>query len=429
MKRTRLSRLLWLLAAIPLFFACESAPYYGEGIDSEFNKLYSNKTSKDHVTADLSLTYNGYQFLGREVYFNLMTKETARIKFFAVFPGEAETVIENVRVAKPANGYYISGSYMTPAGTSFVLEGSVTATDRLPSMQLTVDGVAIAPNILSQKGKFKTFETESTVEMGTEYIFVYNNHFNLLWNWNVLANGQEETLLGDLNDMVWSILSNLLYLALDEINFHPDGEITATYCRFEGFDLTSLMDTATDADRGPKETSPKGLLSYNVTSGNIVKIRPNMEMILDLVATNQGRTRTDDDSGGLDIAGLLPLILNILNLYPEIITVFEEGLGFVLDVNDPDDTFPFYLDPTFGNKYYGDYKFYMDSNLLNKGILNSLTGLVSPILDLLGLDLSDLDIPALGGMGIDLGAMLDEIIERIENTTEVQLGLYLEAAN
>ncbi|MCC8035964.1 MAG: DUF4925 domain-containing protein, partial [Rikenellaceae bacterium] len=109
MKRTKLSRLLWLFAAIPLFFACEDAPYYGEGIDSEFNKLYSNKTSKDHVTADLNLTYNGYEFLGREIYFNLMTKETAKIKFFAVFPGEAETVIENVRVSKTSKGYDFSG--------------------------------------------------------------------------------------------------------------------------------------------------------------------------------------------------------------------------------------------------------------------------------------------------------------------------------
>ncbi|MCC8035145.1 MAG: DUF4925 domain-containing protein, partial [Rikenellaceae bacterium] len=328
-----------------------------------------------------------------------------------------------------------SGSYMTPAGTSFVLEGSVTSTERLPLMELTIDGLAIAPNVLTRKGKFKTFETSNMTIIENGAVII-DSHLNILWNWNVIVDGEEEPLLNigtDFTGLVQQILSNLLYLALDEIYFHPDGEVTATYCRFDDLDFMALMGTATDADRGPKETSPKGLISYNLGSDNIVKIRPNLEMILDLVATNQGRTRADDDSdddsgGGLDIAGLLPLIMNILNIYPEIITVFEEGLGFVLEENDPNEVIPSLMDPANdGYKYYGDYKLYMDSNLLGRGILESLTGLVSPILDLLGVDFSDMDIPALGG--IDLGDMLGGIIERIENTSEIQLGLYLEAAN
>lgn len=414
--------------AIPFLTGCDDkAPYYGEGIESEFNRIYSGKSARDHVSGSLILTYSDNELAGKDVYFELMSETTARIKFYAIFPGESVTSVDGFTVTKTGTGYSIVGSGTTSGGTTFSCTGSVGVTDGDYAMTLALKDVAIPANLLSRKGTFTMMDYVSHTITNNGQVEVHNDLL-LMYKWKVdmeyeTANGVEivrEDLFTPMgmDALLHAVLNNLLYVLLTDVTFHTDGNITATYSPMpDNLNFLGLLTGFEDSDRGPKTQSPKNLITYYVDGENAY-IRPELVSILDLVMSNQSAgTRSEDDDNDDSGSGFdLSMIFDLLDVYPTLTRWFNEGIRFNLIERDPDQPVLDYTETAGGMLYYfaGNYALYLDAEELKP-----LLDIVPVILDMLNLDLSFELMP---GLAIDF----NEYIDRMTYTSDLNLGLYLD---
>lgn len=447
MKKTLTRQLVCLLMAVPFLTGCDNkAPYYGDGIESEFNRIYSGKSARDHVSGSLLLTYSDSELAGKDVWFELMSETSARIKFYAIFPGEAETSVDGFTVTKTAAGYSISGGGTTARGTTFSASGTVGLTDGGYVMTLDLKDVAIPANTLSRKRTFTMMETKNEMVLLNNYGLM-GMYYDLLLNFKWKVDMEYETVNGveivredlfaptGLETMLAPLLSNLLYLLLTDVTFHADGNITATYSPMpDDFNFMGLLTGFQDSDRGPKTQSPKNLITYYVDGGNAY-IRPELVSILDLVMSNQSagtnngegeEDKDEDDGGGSGFD--LSMIFDLLEVYPSITRWFNEGIRFNLIERDPALPVLDYLENQTGQieingqtyetgvHYFfaGNYALYLDAEELKP-----LLEILPLILDLLDMDLSFELMP---GMALDFGA----IIDRMVYTSDINVGLYLD---
>ncbi len=440
MIKEHLYKALLLLAALTVFCSCEDTPYYGQGIPSEFNKTYSSKSNKDHVTGDLNLVYSGEQMLGKDVYFNLMSASTADLKFYSVFPGESVVTAANVELTEIVGGYKFSGgTYTSPLNTTYSLLGYVINVEgsNVPLLSVEITQVTIASNTLSQRSVFTLPEYRSEFTALPEYpgYICYDWTVSVLLDWKyketfIDEEGEEyaedrnilEDPSMDMTTILTPMLSNLMYLLLDNLYFYPDGTLSATYCSLGELDYMQLIfGTTTDSDRGTKSVSPRGFLTYNVI-GDKVYIRPELMNIISYIQANNASTRADGDdeeevSGGFNIMELLSVIMTVINdVYPELQRWLDQGICFNFVANDPEAVILDYMPMYTGQFVYmfdGAYKLYLNYEELG------------PIVSLLPFILDNIDISLGDGIPISLDGLFEAIGERAPLTTRLNLGLYL----
>lgn len=405
--------LLLLFAGVLFLAGCDdTAPYYGEGMDSEYNRYYSNKLAKDPMAGTLDLTYSGEELVGKEIYFHLMTENTAKIVLKEIIYGVSELTYENHPVTANGDGSYsFSGTETTSKGISFSYQGKVSneAGAILPDMTLEVKDVKFPENELARKGTFNTMDFSS---VGNSY------YCPLYFQWKVLGlNGQEEHLLnltdygiGDLTSAIYMFLPKILYLMLPDITFHADGNVTATYAPLpEDLDIMMLMYIPVNASmRAETSVSPMNLFTYYIDD-NKFYLRPDISQIVHSVTSNNSTRADDDDSAGLDLGSLLEYLNLILGLVDSAERWINEGICFNLVPNDP--TVGQALMDVPGAMFEGDYQLYLDINEL--GIIVELLPL---ILDLFDVDLSG--VPVIGNFS-------DILLDRARNTTALDLGVIL----
>ncbi len=417
-----------LAAFVLLFTNCEDdKPYYGDGYDSEFNILYSNKTVTQPATGDLTLNYSDCPVYGRDVYFEMTSASTAKLKFFAVFPSEKETLVENVPLTKISGGYSFSGQAQSTKGTTFSYAGSVG--DK--GLEVNLTNVKIPNYPFGEKGTFDVIDYFYSVDSEQDnsdpaYRVINNYYYNCLphiFDWQFVDEYGTEQGLGFLQTiLVDPILAKLLYLVLPEITFHPDGNITANYAGLkDDIDIMGLMAAPVTSDmRGDIQSSPLNLCYYFV-EGSYMYIQPDIEMIIRAVNSNRTRAETEGD---MSLTGILNMVLT---LYPSVTKWANTGVKFNFIPNDSSTPaittditeFPNFTNVTNFYYYYGaDYRLYAD--------LEELQPVIDILPALLTILLSNVELPGseeLGGM--DLLGLLDGIIGNFPNTTRFNLGLFL----
>ncbi|MCD7963016.1 MAG: DUF4925 domain-containing protein [Rikenellaceae bacterium] len=429
------------VAAVFLLSSCDdSDPYYGSGVQSEFNLLYSNRTGSSEKYGTLQLKYSGEEFYGADVYFEKQSDYTANIKLLNVVPGEA-ALIENVElVPSEGSGYTFGGSATTERGTALKYSGSVVVTEEgyenaNKRLVLSLSDVVIPESSVFVSGTYPTMKIDARRETG------YNGTFYSMpayLDWKVKRDGKTESLISvagiDMTLMVQRLLGSMLYLVLPDITFHKDGNLTVKYAALPDVDMADLMNGNVDAGmRQEINESPKNLVFYNVKretrNSNLgerdyMYIRINIESLLKIV--NIGNINIDLGGllGGIDLGGdgldLGEIINVLLDYYPKLNSLLNNGIPFLIEKNEV------YV-PEYGTSYfYGDYKLYIEENEIGW-----LIELLPDILDLLGVDLSSLlqsliDDPTLAPI---LGPLLDNIVDDMKNTVSVKLGLYLQGEN
>lgn len=441
MKKSLLRRTLVLLFTAAALVACnDDDPVTGgiDEVDSSFNATYSS--------ANLDLSYSGSPMPGKSVSFAMTGDRSGRLTLTDIFMDAERLVIDGIPLYENGGGYSFSGYTATPQGTTFRYAGTLTPSsgEENPSMKLDLTDIKVPANYLSSHGAFKIincldpediFISSSTSGFWTSR---YYNRLNSLAPMMWWTYGDDEDMLlyiplvsslMDLNGMLHEFLGKLLYLVLDDVTFHPDGTVTASYCPVpDGYDIAGLFSSSvSESDRSKSIESPANLLQYRI-DGEYVYIKPNLQMLLELIGLDLGGlipTRSDegdegdeeneDQDAGLDIGQIISDLLSLINRWT------TDGIRFNLVSNDT--TRSYYRTSEIGllvTNYYdmcynGDYKLFLDTYELGDIVQN-----LKMYLDMFGLDLSNIEIA-----GFNIGPYLDPVFENTADTRTLELGLYL----
>lgn len=275
---------LYVLCLTGLLGSCDEKNEYDGPSPDTVNLLYSN-TLSSAGSSNLVLTYSGESFIGKEIYFETPDGKTAAITLLGVLPGEKETTLENVPLTSHADRYEFSGKGTGVNGTSFDFSGQVGK----GSLTLSLTNVKVTTNLLTSAGTWQLVYPAAPEnklidsETGKEYT-LYHTGFRLYSDYAGLL---------QVRPTLNNILSNILASLLQDITFHPDGNITARYAPLpEGTAITSILFSPLARPDDAWEDSPVNLASYYVKE-NILYVIPNIDMIVRLMRLNRTKSLTD----------------------------------------------------------------------------------------------------------------------------------------
>lgn len=379
--------LLHLLSAVSIVFfltACDNETNQDSLSPGQVNARYSNKLSSQE---NLTLGYEGMPLIGKDVYFELKSTNTAEVTLFNVLPGETQTSIKEVAITAGADGYTFTGNATGTNGTTFNYNGHVIA----GKMELDVMNIKIPASSLT--------------EHGTWHIVHTGKGANTLYN----GIGGEGSLIGTIYSLVGhKLLSNLVSSVLDNVTFMPDGNLTAAYAPLPDSVKIGQMITGNGLVRpsGDWKTSPVNLAFYYVKNNSDLYIVPNIDMIIRQVQLNKG-TKADSDN-----------LMNVIKqVYGKIVTWGTIGVKLtirtegdqkllVLEKEEIQDLFA--LLPLI--------KGLLPAETLDKPLTEVLAGVIPeqylPLINLL--------LP-----GATLGSTLDLLTQELY-TIPIELGLYLD---
>lgn len=405
--------ILCLISLSVIFAGCSEDKYYGSGIKSELNGIYSTKTYAQPNAGTLSLTYSGGFLYGKDAYFEMTGKETAKIVLLNILPGEKEAEIKNIRLEPSAGGGYVfQGNAVSAEGTSLQYMGTVARGD----MQLALSDIAIPANPLTAKGTWKMVEgserkyTEDNGGIAPDD--VVEKRYCAFLNME-FEEGHGETLQFMLN-LVPNLINNVMYLLLDEVTFRPDGNITAKYA--DGFPedfidniFGYLFGFPGPGDRSEVFESPINLARYLV-DGNDVYVVPDLEMIIRLVESNNA-ARTRQEAGGES---------EMLEILKEVYKVLNEWTTRGVKLNFRENDLSYAVEHTGWStitRYQGDYVLSLQGTEIA-----FLKKVLPYIPQLLGDELLNTEIELLE---FTVGELLDILIDEMLYISKFEFGLLL----
>lgn len=400
MKKRPLFYLFCIVATIGGLFvsSCSDNDYPGAAPD-EITAHYSNKLS-DGTRANLSLTYNGHDLIGKSVNLETGDSRTAKITLQCVLPHEAETVITDVALSPDGQGgYTFSGSATgSQTATTFGYSGSVSK----GQLSVDVSGAKIPVNPLAQAGTLNMVATDDET--------IDEESPNGTVRKTLHASGTGTLYISSLGmnvgDMVGSLAGNFLKTVLGDIKFNADGNIIASYAAIpEGLDIMEDLINGKGIQNRPEadwKQSPINLVSYYMADDNTIYITPNVDMIIRQIRLNQATTRADDN-----LLVALPKVYALLNQWAT--------TGIKLEVKENSKEYV-RLNSTTYVRYEGDYTITFNKNEIDP-ILSLLRVLPDIIKDI------NIEIPGLGE--IPLGFITDII----GSVTDFSLTFYFNAEN
>lgn len=379
--------LLHLLSVVSIAFfltACDNDDKQDGLSPEQVNARYSNKLSSQE---NLLLGYGGLPLIGKDVYFELKSANTAEVTLFNVLPGETQTSIKDVALTTGADGYTFTGNATGTNGTTFSYSGHVGAG------QMTLDLMNIK------------IPTSSLTEQGTWKIVHSAKGANTLYN----GIGGEGSLIGTLYSLIGNkLLSNLVSSVLDNVTFMPDGNITAAYAPLPDSVKIGQMITGNGLVRpaGDWKTSPVNLAFYYTKNNTDLYIVPNIDMIIRQVQLNKGTKAGSDD-----------LMSVIKQVYGKIAT--WGTIGVKLEIRSEGDQKLLVLKK-------GEIQELFALLPLVKGLLPAET-LDKPLTEVLAGVIPEQYLPLINIFlpGATLGSTLDQLTQEL-NTIPIEIGLYLD---
>lgn len=283
MKKTTIFTICYFTCVIALMTSC-SEDYPGPD-PVEVTANYSNKFSNPNP--NLSLTYSGEEMTGKSVDFSTVKGETANITLYNIIPGEEKSKIIDIPLSGDKVGYSFSGNTTGESGTTFKYAGRVEA----GKLTLEISNVQLPTNaITTQKMWYSvpfTAKESSGMEEpgGIEYTnTTYGIHFN-----------SDNETVSQIAVMAEMIGGNILGSVLRNINFNPDGNITARYGAMP--QVESFIDYFEPLPIRPESDytlSPLNLANYYV-KGNSLYVIPNIDMIIKQIQSSKTRALSVTD--------------------------------------------------------------------------------------------------------------------------------------
>lgn len=400
MKKRPLFYLFCIVATIGGLFvsSCNDDDYPGATPD-EITAHYSNKLS-DGTRANLSLTYNGHDLIGKSVNLETGDSRTAKITLQCVLPHEAETVITDVALSPDGQGGYTFSGIGTGSqtATTFGYSGSV----KKGHLSVDVSGAQIPANPLAQAGTLNMVATDDET--------IDEESPNGTVRKTLHASGTGTLYISSLGmnvgDMVGNLAGNFLKTVLGDIKFNADGNIIASYAGIpEGLDIMQDLINGKGIQNRPEadwNQSPVNLVSYYMADDNTIYVTPNVDMIIRQIRLNQATTRADDN-----LLVALPKAYALLNQWAT--------TGIKLEVKKNSKEYV-RLNSTTYVRYEGDYTI-----TFNKDEIDPILSLIRVLPDIIK-DIN-IEIPGLGE--VPLGFITDII----GSVTDFSLTFYFNAEN
>lgn len=414
---------------ISLIGSCSEEPNYKGNYDSQLNQLYSNKIYPQLNARDLELTYSGSALYGKDVYFEMATATTARISLLDILPTESRVLIESVPVTKTADGHAFSGTATSPKGTSFDYAGKIV--DGTLSFELKE--VKIPTNALTRKGTWKMKYASISDDPDGTGGTVYDTGFFLNWAIDGAQAPEASEFLVSMGGLLNLLLPNIMYLMLDELTFHEDGNITAVYAQGLDEDVMTATNVLmwmfgmhpTPDQRKELAESPRNLIKYFVDE-ETVYIIPDVEMIVRQIMADQTKATTyaNQVAGSNDIIELLNNLLGSLlpgvtlnDLAPFYKTLNQwttTGIPFTFQANSGQlNYYNIGGIPSIHYLYEGDFALYLKGEQLK-----TLVPILPAVTSLVG----DIEVPMLGSLGDILGPLFSGA----PATTRFELGIFFD---
>lgn len=400
MKKRPLFYLFCVVAIIGGLFvtSCNDDDYPGAAPD-EITAHYSNKLS-DGTRANLSLTYNGHDLIGKSVNLETGDSRTAKITLQCVLPHEAETVITDVALSPDGQGgYTFAGSGTgSQTATTFGYSGSV----KKGQLSVDVSGAKIPANPLAQAGTLNMVATDDeTIDEETP---------NGVVRKTLHASGTGTLYISSLGmnvgDIVGNLAGNFLKTVLGDIKFNADGNIIASYAGIpEGLDIMKDLINGKGIQNRPEadwKQSPVNLVSYYMADDNTIYVTPNVDMIIRQIRLNQATTRANDN-----LLEALPKVYALLNQWAT--------TGIKLQVKENSKEYV-RLNSTTYVRYEGDYTI-----TFNKDEIEPILSLIKVLPDIIK-DIN-IEIPGLGKLPLGF------ITDIIGSVTDFSLTFYFNAEN
>lgn len=289
MKTKLIKKCLAVICPAVILTACNNGEDGGP-VPREVNTTYSNLLAMgDNPT--LTLTYNGTEMIGKNVYFKAIDAHTGLLSLERVIPGEEETDIKGiVLTASGKEGYSFSGTAGGTTGTAFGYEGEV----QKGSLRLALTDVKIPANSLSNRGIWVPGKPD-----------VYKS-------------------MSSLTEMALSVvacpaLETVINTTIERIGFESDGNIVARYAALpEGVGLAELI--SGKVQPRPQEEwkdSPRNLVTYCVKNDTLLYLYPNIDGIICRVQSGKRR------------AVSLP-VLSILQVYTKLHSWATKGIKLII---------------------------------------------------------------------------------------------------
>lgn len=283
MKKLSILSIGFLAGISTLLISCDEDHYGPEPVDVTAN--YSNKLTA--TNSNLNLTYSGEPLIGKSVDFSTVIGETANITLYNIIPGEEKSKIIDIPLSGDKIGYSFSGNTTGESGTTFRYAGRVEA----GKLTLEISNVQLPTNAITTQKMWYSVpytgdgETEIDQTSGIEYTnSTYGIHFH-----------SDNETVSALAGIVEMIGGNILGSVLRNINFNPDGNITARYGAMPQveniFGYFMPLPIRPESDY---TLSPLNLANYYV-KGNSLYVIPNIDMIIKQMQSSKTRALSVTD--------------------------------------------------------------------------------------------------------------------------------------
>lgn len=283
MKKLSILLISCLTGVSALLTSCDEDHYGPAPVDVTAN--YSNKLTT--TNSNLILTYSGEPLIGKSVDFSTVIGETANITLYNIIPGEEKSKIIDIPLSGDKVGYSFSGNTTGESGTTFKYAGRVET----GKLTLEISNVQLPANAITTQKMWYTVpytgdgETETDPTSEIEYTNTpYGVHFH-----------SSSELVSGLAGMVEALGGNILGSVLRNINFNPDGNITARYGAMP--QVESILGYLMPLPIRPESDytlSPLNLANYYV-KGNSLYVIPNIDMIIKQIQSNKTRALSTTD--------------------------------------------------------------------------------------------------------------------------------------
>ncbi len=398
MNRKLLFKQLYFICFLCLFTACnEDDDNKKNEFSSELTGTYTNRMGAHEGSDSLILNYNGIDFRGRDVYFDLKSESIADIALFDILPGESETVLKNIPVTKREDGYTFSGNSSTLLETSYSYEGEV----KEGCLNLTISDVKLIGNILTASTSWKTIipksaETIKDPESGATPPQYYYFHKPARFVWNPAPSGPG---MGLVPGSIQKVFDNIFHSFLKDLTFKENGDVIATYAAFpDTLDFVNQIVLGSGITNRPEsdwKVSPPNMVSYCV-DGKDLHVNLNVEMIIKEIENNKNKTRS---------AGLTRAETELLN---------KVGGQLKLIIRDNPKE-PYNVSEKRRELYEGDIIV-----LIDKSQFEPLLPLLPGVKKLLSEEVLNNIV-----FGVTVSELIDALIDGLENAETFEIGMYL----
>lgn len=251
---------------------------------AELSVNYTNKLSAPAKSNTLILNYSGQACIGKTVSFKTSDNRTATLTLTGIFPNETNTVIPGISLVQENDKYRFSGTSTNSHGTTYRYEGYVGKGE----LKLDLKDIQLVNNPITGKWEPTPFDyiSQTTIPFYS------------------LLNKQDDFIGGFIVPVIGSMY---IEFGLQNITFGKDGNLIASY--HDVSDVDPMGNSIPERPDDSWQTSPSNLVFYSV-SDSIVYIKPNIDMIIHQIRSNQTDTKSEEDNS-LDLMTLLKIYTQV----------------------------------------------------------------------------------------------------------------------